>query len=100
MPLMPARQYLTELRDAAAQSLAEMPPRGRPDEAVIDRIFDRLEPYVADTALAYCNFNDDGTLHGINDAASIQYLTDTLSAERGVGTVPYIHGGNAGVNEV
>ena len=49
---------------------------------------------------AQINFNDDGTLHGINDAASIQYLTDTLSAERGVGTVPYIHGGNAGVNEV
>jgi len=44
-------------------------------------------------------FNEDGSFYGINDAASIQYVTDTLSSERGLGTVPYIHGGNAGVNE-
>ena len=44
-------------------------------------------------------FNDDESFYGINDAASIQYVTDTLSSERGLGTVPYIHGADAGVNE-
>ena len=48
---------------------------------------------------AQIGFNDDGTLHAINDAASIQYATHTLAAAQGTGPVPYIHGGNAGVNE-
>jgi quercetin dioxygenase-like cupin family protein len=48
---------------------------------------------------AQLGFNDDGTFYGINDAASIQYLTDTLSAAQGTGPVPYIRGGNAGVNK-
>ena len=42
-------------------------------------------------------FNEDGTFHSINDAASIQYLTETLSAAQGTGPVGYIHGGGAGV---
>jgi len=44
-------------------------------------------------------FDDDGSFYGINDAASVQYVTDTLSEERGVGPVPYIHGGTAAVNQ-
>ena len=47
---------------------------------------------------AQIGFNADGTFHAINDAASIQYVTDTLSVEQGTGPVPYIHGGSAGVN--
>jgi hypothetical protein len=60
--VMPARLYLTELVVAAAQSLAEL-PRGRCDEAVADRILERLAPYVGDAAAAFCDFDDvDATL--------------------------------------
>ena len=45
---------------------------------------------------AQVNFNDDGTLHSINDATSIQYVTEAVSAAQGTGAVPYIHGGVAG----
>ena len=63
-------------------------------------VADEADPDHVPVAERVAVFDDDGTFYGINDAASIQYLTDTVSAERGVGTVPYIHGGNAGVNEV
>ena len=46
---------------------------------------------------AQIGFNDDGTLHAINDATSIQHVTETASAAQGTGTVGYIHGGSAGV---
>ena len=46
---------------------------------------------------AQIGFNDDGTLHHINDATSIQHVTETVSAAQGTGTVGYIHGGSAGV---
>ena len=35
---------------------------------------------------AQVSFNDDGTLHSINDATSIQYVTETVSAAQGTGT--------------
>ena len=43
---------------------------------------------------AQIGFNEDGTLHAINDATSIQYITETVSAAQGT-PVPYIHGGAA-----
>ena len=46
---------------------------------------------------AQIGFNQDGTLHHINDATSIQHVTETVSAAQGTGTVGYIHGGAAGV---
>ena len=46
---------------------------------------------------AQIGFNQDGTLHHINDATSIQHVTETVSAAQGTGTVGYIHGGSAGV---
>ena len=46
---------------------------------------------------AQIGFNEDGTLHSINDATSIQHLTETVSAAQGTGPVGYIHGGAAGV---
>jgi 2,4'-dihydroxyacetophenone dioxygenase len=45
---------------------------------------------------AQINFNEDGTLAYINDATSIQHVTETVSAAQGTGPVNYIHGGNAG----
>ena len=42
-------------------------------------------------------FSDDGTFHSINDATSLQYLAEKMSAEQGLGPVGYIHGGAAGV---
>ena len=42
-------------------------------------------------------FNDDGTFHSINDATSLQYLAEKMSAEQGLGPVGYIHGGGARV---
>ena|SRR5271165_508294 len=46
---------------------------------------------------AQVSFNDDGTFHSLNDATSITYLTETLSAAQGAGPVNYIRGGAAGV---
>ena len=51
-----------------------------------------------DRGRAQVSFNEDGTFHSINDAVSVQYLTDTAAAAQGTGPVPYIHGGAAGVN--
>jgi 2,4'-dihydroxyacetophenone dioxygenase len=42
-------------------------------------------------------FNDDGTFHSLTDAVTMQYLTETLAAEQGVGPVGYIRGGAAGL---
>ena len=47
---------------------------------------------------AQIGFNDDGTLHSINDATSITYVTETVSETQGTGPVPFIHGGAGGVN--
>ena len=46
---------------------------------------------------AQVSFTEDGTFHSINDAVSVQYLTDTAAAAQGTGPVPYIHGGAASV---
>ncbi len=46
---------------------------------------------------AQIGFNQDGTLHHINDATSIQHVTETVLAAQGTGPVGYIHGGAAGV---
>jgi quercetin dioxygenase-like cupin family protein len=46
---------------------------------------------------AQIGFNDDGTLAHINDATSIQHVTETVAEAQGVGPVGYIHGGEAGV---
>ena len=46
---------------------------------------------------AQIGFNQDGTLDHINDATSIQHVTETVSAAQGTGPVGYIHGGAAGV---
>ncbi len=46
---------------------------------------------------ANINFNEDGSFHSILDAVALQYLTETVSAAQGTGTVGYIHGGAAGV---
>ena len=45
---------------------------------------------------AQVSFNDDGTFHSLTDAVTMQYLTETVAAEQGVGPVPYICGGAAG----
>jgi quercetin dioxygenase-like cupin family protein len=47
---------------------------------------------------AAINFNEDGTLHSIMDATSIQHSVDKAVAEQGLGPVPYIRGGSAGPN--
>jgi quercetin dioxygenase-like cupin family protein len=49
---------------------------------------------------AQVSFNEDGTFHSLNDAVAVQYLTETMSAAQGLGPVPYIRGGAAGVNNV
>ena len=46
---------------------------------------------------AQIGFNEDGTFHSINDAASLQHVTETVCAALGVGPVGYIHGGGADV---
>lgn len=46
---------------------------------------------------AQVSFNEDGTFCGMNDAVSMQHLTETVSAAQGTGPVGYIHGGTAGV---
>ncbi len=43
------------------------------------------------------NFTEDGQFHSILDATTIRYLTDTLAEARGLGPVPYVGGGAAGV---
>jgi 2,4'-dihydroxyacetophenone dioxygenase len=48
---------------------------------------------------AQVSFNEDGTFHSINDAVTIQYLTETVSAAQGTGPVGYIRGGAAGVTK-
>ena len=58
LSVMPARAYLTELVAAAATSLAELPHHGQPDSATIDRILDRLMPYVGDTMAAFADCDD------------------------------------------
>ena len=45
---------------------------------------------------AQVSFNDDGTFHSLTDAVTMQYLTETVAAEQGVGPVGYIRGGAAG----
>jgi quercetin dioxygenase-like cupin family protein len=47
---------------------------------------------------AQVSFNEDGTFHSLTDAVTMQYLTETLAAEQGVGPVPYIRGGAAAPN--
>ena len=44
---------------------------------------------------AQINFAEDGSLVSINDATSIQFITDKVSREQGTGPVPYIFAGNA-----
>jgi quercetin dioxygenase-like cupin family protein len=44
---------------------------------------------------AQIGFNDDGTLHAVNDATTIQFLTETVGEAQGAGPIPYIHGGVA-----
>ena len=39
---------------------------------------------------AQVSFNEDGTFHSLTDAVTIQYLTETVAAEQGVGPVGYI----------
>ena len=46
---------------------------------------------------AQVSFNEDGTFYGINDAVSMQHLSETVSAAQGTGPVGYIDGGTAGV---
>jgi 2,4'-dihydroxyacetophenone dioxygenase len=46
---------------------------------------------------AQIEFNEDGTFRQINDAVSVQHLTETVAAKQGTGPVGYIHGGAAGV---
>ena len=48
---------------------------------------------------AQVSFNEDGTFHSINDAVTIQYLTETVLAAQGTGPVGYIRGGAAGVTK-
>jgi 2,4'-dihydroxyacetophenone dioxygenase len=45
---------------------------------------------------AQVSFNEDGSFHSLTDAVTIQYLTDTVAAERGVGPVGYIGNPAAG----
>jgi 2,4'-dihydroxyacetophenone dioxygenase len=47
---------------------------------------------------AQVSFNDDGTFHSVNDAVAVQYLADAAAAAQGLGPIPYIRGGFAGVN--
>jgi 2,4'-dihydroxyacetophenone dioxygenase len=47
---------------------------------------------------AQVSFNEDGTFHSLTDAVTMQYLTETLAAEQGVGPIPYIRGGAAAPN--
>jgi 2,4'-dihydroxyacetophenone dioxygenase len=42
---------------------------------------------------AQVQFNEDGTFFGMNDAVSIQHVTETVAAKQGNGPVGYIHGG-------
>jgi hypothetical protein len=56
LPLMRARDYLTQLTAAAAQSLAEL-PHGPCDPEIAIRILRRLEPLVGDAAAACCDFD-------------------------------------------
>jgi quercetin dioxygenase-like cupin family protein len=42
-------------------------------------------------------FGEDGTFHSINDATSVQFVIEALSAAQGTGPIGYIHGGSAGV---
>ncbi|MEA2347700.1 MAG: 2,4-dihydroxyacetophenone dioxygenase [Thermoleophilaceae bacterium] len=42
------------------------------------------------------NFSEDGSFHSILDAISLRHITDTLSAEQGLGEVRYLRGGEAG----
>lgn len=44
---------------------------------------------------ANVNFSEDGTFHSILDALTIRHITDTLSAEQGLGEPRYIGGGEA-----
>ena len=46
---------------------------------------------------AQLSFNDDATFHSVNDAVTVQHLTETLSAARGIGPVGYIRGNGADV---
>lgn len=46
---------------------------------------------------ANVNFTEDGQYHSILDAAMLRHLTETLAAERGLGTVDYIGGGVTGL---
>ena len=45
---------------------------------------------------ANINFTDGGQFHSILDAALLRHLTESLSAERHLGTMNYIGGGAAG----
>jgi quercetin dioxygenase-like cupin family protein len=44
---------------------------------------------------AQVSFNEDGSFHSLNDATLVQHLTETVSAARGLGPVPYIRGNGA-----
>lgn len=47
---------------------------------------------------AQVSFNDDATFHSVTDATLLQHLTETLSAARSLGPVPYIRGnGTSGI---
>jgi 2,4'-dihydroxyacetophenone dioxygenase len=48
---------------------------------------------------AQVSFNEDGTFHSLTDAVTMQYLTEAVAAEQGVGPVGYIGGGAAVVVE-
>jgi 2,4'-dihydroxyacetophenone dioxygenase len=45
------------------------------------------------------NFDEHGAFHSLMDAVSLRYLTDTLTAERGLKPIRYIEGGEAGFTE-
>ncbi|KFL21011.1 Uncharacterised protein [Ralstonia pickettii] len=46
---------------------------------------------------AQVSFNEDGTIHWLNDAVSIRYAIEALAAARGIGPVPYVRGNGADV---
>jgi 2,4'-dihydroxyacetophenone dioxygenase len=46
---------------------------------------------------AQVQFDEHGAFIGINDAVSIQHVTEAAAAKQGTGPVGYIHGGSAGV---
>ena len=48
---------------------------------------------------ANVNFSEDGSFHSILDALTLRHLTDTLSAEQGLGAPRYIGGGEAGFTD-